>query len=363
MPGFSAIDVVNPAFERTKSMLFRPFRFQTWLKIGFIGWLAGAGTSGGFNYGNSFPNRGGRGGGSDGQAIGRIILTFLHEHIWLIVMLASFFLIVFLVFLYLSCRFRFILFDSVLRHDVQIARGWNLYARQANRYFGFTVCFMAAFWIALMLIVGLPLWSAFKRGVFHSDDLLDALLRLFVPMVLELLLFWAVTATIAILANDFVVPLMAIDDMTLGESWARVKEMAFTEPGAFAGYLGMKPVLSIAGGLAVGVAMIVVLVVLAIPAVILGIVIVAMFKGGSSAVVAVAVLLAAVGIVVGIVLLLIITLLASAPVAVFFTSYSLYFLGGRYPRLASMLWPQTPAPLAPPATTPPPPFPGAAPAI
>ena len=39
-------------------------------------------------------------------------------------------------------------------------------------------------------------------------------------------------------------------------------------------------------------------------------------------------------------------LILTAPVSVFFTSYALYFFGGRYPKLAALLWPQ-PVPPAP----------------
>jgi hypothetical protein len=40
--------------------------------------------------------------------------------------------------------------------------------------------------------------------------------------------------------------------------------------------------------------------------------------------------------------------MATAPNAVFFTAYSLYFFGGRYPKLGGMLWPETTPPVLPP---------------
>jgi hypothetical protein len=46
-------------------------------------------------------------------------------------------------------------------------------------------------------------------------------------------------------------------------------------------------------------------------------------------------------------------LILTAPISVFFTSYALYFFGGRYPKLAALLWPQPmpPAPISPIAST------------
>jgi hypothetical protein len=46
-------------------------------------------------------------------------------------------------------------------------------------------------------------------------------------------------------------------------------------------------------------------------------------------------------------------LILTAPISVFFTAYALYFFGGRYPKLAVLLWPQAvpPAPISPLAST------------
>src|SRR5262249_18547131 len=110
----SAIDAVSPAFGRMNAMLFRPFRFKAWLKIGFIGWLAGAG-AGGFklNMPSSWNGGGGHGGGSGtaGRDVEQTIRTFFSEHLLLIVLIVATAILIGLGFFYLACRFRFILFD------------------------------------------------------------------------------------------------------------------------------------------------------------------------------------------------------------------------------------------------------------
>ena len=40
MPRLSAVDCVGPAFKRVGAVLL-PFRLSNWIKMGFIGWLAG----------------------------------------------------------------------------------------------------------------------------------------------------------------------------------------------------------------------------------------------------------------------------------------------------------------------------------
>jgi hypothetical protein len=359
----SAVDAVSPAFERMRAMLFRPFRFKTWLKIGFIGWLAGAG-SGGFNFNvPSSWGRGGGGGGTAGQDVEQTIRAFFSEHLLLIVLIVAVAILIGLGLLYLACRFRFILFDSVLQKDPQIGRGWQRYGRQAYRYLGFMLGFMVASALVLALVVGLPVWHAYKKGVFQSNSPLPGILSILVPVLLGVFLFVVVTAIISSLANDFTVPMLALDDMTLSGAWSMLKEMISAEPWAFAGYLGMKLVLSIAAGIALAIAAVVTVLLLLIPGLIIAIVGVAIVKAAGGFGSALGILLAVLGGLAVFALILLLSMLAAAPVVVFFTSYAFYFFGGRYPRLGTLLWPQPPAPVTPPPLVPPPPLPGAAPAV
>lgn len=343
-------------------MLFRPFRFKTWLKIGFIGWLAGAG-SGSANLNlPSFPGGGDSSGSTSGQSVEQMIRVFFSEHLLLIALIVAVSILIGLGFLYLACRFRFILFDSVLQKDPQIGRGWQRYGRPAHRYLGFMLCYMFASLVVLVLVVGVPLWRAYQRGIFRSNDPFPAILQVILPILLGVFAFVVVTAIISSLANDFAVPLLALDDATIGGAWSVLKQMIAAEPGAFAGYLGMKLVLSIAAGIVMAIAALVVFVLLLIPGVIIVLAGVAVVKAaGPGSVLGIVVMV--IGALVAIALGLLLSMVTAAPVVVFFTSYSFYFFGGRYPRLGAMLWPQPPAPAAPPPLVPPPPLPGAAPAM
>jgi len=336
-------------------MLFRPFRFNTWLKIGFIAWLAG-GASGSFNLNvPSFPGGGGGDSGGIGDAgkdMSQFLRTWVHEHVPLIVLIAAVVIALILGLIYLSCRFRFILFDSVLHRDAQIGRGWARYGGPAQRYFGLLISFMLISGLAIALIVGLPLWRAYKSGVLASDNPL-AILGVMVPVILGVFVFVIVAVIIANLANDFGVPLLALDDMTIGGAWHALRKMIAAEPWAYAGYLGMKLVLSIAAGVIMAFVGLFIFLILLIPGLIAVFVGVALAKAAG---LMVGIALAVVGGLVALAIALVIGMLLSAPIAVFFTSYSLHFYGGRYPTLGAVLWPQPPSPVAPPPLVPPPPF-------
>jgi len=352
MPRLSAVEAINPAFERLKAMMFRPFRMKTWLKVGLIGWLAGAmASSGSFNF-NVPPAPSEMPHGSGKSVEDFIRSLHLGNYIPLIVIVVIIALMIAIAFIYLFCRFRFILFDSVLSADANIERGWSRYRRQAHRYLQFWLIYTFIAWTAMFFIVVLPLWRAFKHGIFQSDDFLSAFLRLLVPIMLGVMAFVVAGAIVSSLANDFVVPMLALDDLPMGRAWAELKTAISAEPGAWAGYLGMKLLLSIAAGIITSIAAFAVglicLLVLLIPGIVIGILVAVIAKASGPIGLALGILAAVIGIAVLVALGLTMALMTTAPNAVFFTAYSLYFFGGRYPKLGTMLWPEAPPPVLPP---------------
>jgi hypothetical protein len=354
MNRLSAIDAVSPAMAKVEAMLFHPFRVKTWLKLGFIGLLGGgvARFSGNMNFrGPMIPPKTHGGGGLPDDPLAAIqhAIRSVHladyAHIIVAALIAIFVLA--LIFLYLFCRFRFVLFDSIISGEAIVGRGWRRYAPQANRYFGFWLAFRLVNWVTIILIVGLPLWHAYKSGAFSGDDSLVALFQIIGSIALGALTAAFVFAIISTLMKDFIMPIMALDNFTLGNSWSALWRVIASEPGAWAGYLGMKLVLTIAGGIAMAIASVIALlpalVVMALPVgFLIAMGVVSIKAGGMAA--AISLFSAAGLLVLGCVLLL--TMFLSAPFTVFFTSYAFYFFGGRYPKLGALLEPQ-PSPIAP----------------
>jgi hypothetical protein len=252
-----------------------------------------------------------------------------------------------LIFLYLFCRFRFVLFDSVITTQPAVGRGWRLYASQANRYFGFWLVFRLVNLGVIALIIGVPLWHAYKSGALGGDDSLLVLFKLFASIALGAIAAGIVFAIISTLMKDFIMPIMALDDLALGDAWSALWRVIASEPRAWAGYLGMKLVLTIGAGIALAIASFIVL----IPAIVLLGIPVGIFVGLGvftlkTAGLAVGVAMFAIGGLIAAAGGCCIYMLLTAPITVFFASYAFYFFGGRYPKLGALLWPQ-PTPVTP----------------
>ncbi len=353
MNRLSAIDSFAPAFARVRAMLFSPFRLGAWLKMGLIGLLGGGAivSGGGSNFRapvmprnvphNDLP--------PNAEDILRAIRSIhLADYFHVIVIVIAVIVVLALIFLYLFCRFRFILFDSVVTGQPEIERGWRKYESHANRYFGFWLAFRLVTWGALFLIVGVPLWKAYKSGIFSVDNSLPIFFAMIASVALGAIIVGLAFAIVSTLAKDFVMPVMALDDLSVGDAWSAVWRVAASEPGAWAAYMGMKLLCAIGSSIALSIAFVIALlpalILIGIPVGILALLGVLAFKAIGAVfgiiIFCVAVLLAVAGF---ICLLLILT----APISVFFTSYALYFFGGRYPNLAVLLSPQPlpPAPL------------------
>jgi hypothetical protein len=344
MNRLSAIDCFAPAMERVTRMLFRPFRLKTWLKIGFIGMLGGgvARLNSGFNFRPPvFPNHGHLPEDPMTEIQRAIHSIHLADYFHLIAAVLLMMVALSLVFLYLFCRFRFVLFDSIISGQAVVGRGWRQYASQANRFFGFWLVFRLVSWSAVALIVGVPLWHAYKNGALSGDDSLIVLFKILASIVLGAILAGIVFAIISTLMKDFIMPIMALDDLALGDAWTALWRVIASEPGAWAGYLGMKLVLTIGAGIALAIAAVIVLVpaviILGIPVgILVGVGVAVLKSAGIAAGVAmfsVAALVAAAG-------AFCLYMVLTAPITVFFTSYAFYFFGGRYPKLGALLPPQ-----------------------
>ena len=374
MPPISASEAISPALERTKQICFRPFKFGRWLKLAVVTLFTGEVATTSCNFGVPNNTSGGTAGPVYTPPSGMgDIMGALHAIPVILLALAFIALIgVFvLVMSYLWCQFRLTLIDTVLTGECRIRESWDKYGSAGIRLFVFyllSAMLMVATAIGLLV---LPLMSAARSGVLHNSGgglayLLGAGLILLLIFVVMIVLFWI----IVVFLKDFVAPVLALEDLTIGEAWGRVKAIASADPGAFVIYILMKIVLAIASGIIFGILALVIFLAILIPTIVIAVAIGVTFKGqfqalGSffSAMTAAKLAFIATVAIVCIGVFAYLLAFISVPAAIFFESYALYFLGSRYEPLRVLLIPEpspAPYPIIPPHAPPDfiPPHPG-----
>jgi hypothetical protein len=196
-------------------------------------------------------------------------------------------------------------------------------------------------WAVIFVLIGLPLLRAYRNGVFSGDNSLSAMLGVIASVALSVIAATIVFAVISTLMKDFVMPVLALDDLPLGDAFSAVWRVVASEPGAWAGYMGMKLLCSIGAAIALTVVMVIAMIpsifIIGIP---VGLVILVGVLVAKSLSVAVGVIICIAGGLLAAVGFACVFMILGAPVVVFFASYAFYFFGGRYPKLAVLLWPQ-----------------------
>jgi hypothetical protein len=335
----SAADVIRPAFEHTKRQLFRPFRLGQWLRLGFVGILAGEGGSSNCNvrlpWNSSSPPTLSRTPpvpdfhwmlGPQWQikfALGMILV-----------------LIVMIVFLWISSRMRFVLFDSVVSGECHVRAQWRRRKLPGWHYFVFQLLFTVGSLLLLGLCVGGPIAVAARHGWFtHPAQNVAALVFGGLFLLVTFLAIVVVVTVIGVLIKDFVVPQMALDGITVSEGWRHLSPMMRADAWSYAGYIGLKCLLAIVYGIAFIVVVVIAFFVLLVP------------MGGIGALAVASARAAAltwnpltIGFVVidagfALALMCVVASIISAPGMVFFPAYSMYFFADRYPALAAALPP------------------------
>jgi hypothetical protein len=354
----SGFDAITPAFERAKRQLFTPFRFGHWSRLAIIVMSTGELTGGGGGGWSGLSGLPGAASGSSGKHF--LPLGFLPDSPsfgwadyfpWIMAGFAVIVLFV-LAFMYVASVFRFIMFDSVLYDRCDLGVGWRRFQPQGMSYFLWTLGFGFSGLVVMSFLIGVPAYLAWLAGVFSEPDqhiaflVIGGLAILFLAVTIVL-----VAALISLFARDFVVPVMALENLGVMDAWRHVLPMLGAEKGAFTIYVLMKIGLAMGAGMLFSIVDFFVLLVLLIP---LGIIAVAAVLLGAAVgltwdtfTICMAVLVG------GLILMLLVYIICfvSAPAMVFFQSYTLHFFGSRYPRLGDQLAltspPAKPTPIIP----------------
>jgi hypothetical protein len=339
-----AIESISAAWNRAVELLFKPFRWSFWWRMAFLAFMTGEMSSGG-NF-NVPGNLGGLGNRSGHRFLAAPWDTFGPGLIAALAVAAFVFVIV---FMYLGCVFRFVLFDAVLTGRHRLREGFGRWQHHGTRLFwwslGYFLIMMSGVGIAaLVIVMGV---RGMKAGA--GTSILGIVLG-----VLAILVLLVIGLTVFVLTKDFVIPIMAFEGSSTTEAWGKLWRMIKEKPVDYLAYIGMKIVLTVGAGIISGIASVAIIVVMLIIGVIVGLFVAATHPSWNPATIALAV-------VAGLVALLFVFFfmgMIAAPFATFFQAYAIYFFGRRFRPLEMVVYPEPPAPppapAAPPAPEPPP---------
>ncbi len=351
----SAVDCIQPAIQHAREQLFKPFRWGQWFRLALVGILAAELHTGSCNFGNfNMPISHPQQSGSNflPSAFPHIDPSRIAQFAGLIVAAILLGTILFFVFLYISSVFRFILFDSVLRRQCAIGEGWNRWHRAGRRFFLWQLVFQIAVILFFVVLVGISVAVAAGAGwIREPGQHVGGMVAGVILLVGVVLIFVLAAAAVQMLAKDFLVPLMALENLDFADGWSRLLAMIRPEPGKYAVYLLLKLVLIIAAAILFGLIAIIPSVILVLPGVVVVLLGHAAGLGWNVTTISLAVIFGT------LLVLALIYVIAwvSVPATVFFPAYSIYFFASRYPNLDALLHPAPPAPESPPLPETPPP--------
>ncbi|MCP4607320.1 MAG: hypothetical protein GY845_01215 [Planctomycetes bacterium] len=246
----SVIDPIGPAFERVKTILFRPFDFGKWFVIGFCAWLAYLGSGGGGGGGGG-GNSGGGGRGSHNvqDAFGQakhFVMENLHWIIPVAAVVVVLGIAIWLAFTWLSSRGRFMFLHCVAHNKAEVSIPWTKFRQHANSLFLFRI----VLGLISFVVIGLPILFAIGcivvmiagDGAIAMDLLGGILIGLFI------LVGAIIFGLISKFTMDFVVPIMFLRTTSCTAGWREFMALLSVNKARFTLYILFQIVIGIAIG-------------------------------------------------------------------------------------------------------------------
>jgi len=244
-PIISVIDPIGPAFEKVKTILFRPFDLGKWFVIGFCAWLAYLGGGGGNGGG------GGRGGGPSEarEAFGQAKEFVLENLAWIIpvaLTVVALIVVLWLVFTWLSSRGRFMFLHCVAENKAEVKIPWTKFRQHANSLFLFRIILgligFAAIGLPILLII------ACIAMIITGDG---AVVIGILGCVITGLIIIAISIVFAVIGKfttDFVVPIMFLRTTSCITGWREFLTILSVNKARFALYILFQIVIALAIG-------------------------------------------------------------------------------------------------------------------
>ena len=317
--------------ERTRDLLFRPFRAGTLLKLGAVAFFAEASGS------LSLTNPGRMGGLPDMSPQARAIL-------YSVVLAAGIGLVLFsLVLFYVGSRLQLVMVELVATRAKVVGPLWRKSGRLTWRWVGVRALFFLSIVIVVAAVAGPFFFAILKHppppGTMPINFFGNLLLVLAIALPLILVL-----GVVYILLRDFALPFVVFEGLPVTTAVCRVRSLLAAEGASVALYVLLRFSLVVVGALAAEITIVFVLLISLIPVGLVGGVL--WFFLRNSGPLGTGFLIGA-GIVGGglfLVWMMCVAIAVFGAVFLFTQAYALYFLGGRYPMLGEILDRTSPPP-------------------
>ena len=208
---------VTLAIERVRCMLFRPFDLGRWFVIGFCAWLAtlGQGASGAsFRFPGRFGNADWH---NTFEEARHFVLNNLHWIVALAVVLALVGVVLWVVFIWLSSRGRFMFLHCVALNKAEVKAPWHAFAPQGN-----SLCWFRLVVHLIGMAVILPLLlllAVLLVGMIRHESAEMAGILGVIGLGLAALAGALVFILVGKLTTDFVVPIMVLRSSLCLAAW------------------------------------------------------------------------------------------------------------------------------------------------
>jgi hypothetical protein len=246
VPGaaLSATGALARAFRDTVDLLLRPLNVTRWLKLSVLClFLGGGALSAAFNW--SLGSLPGDIGISD--FAGRVRVT-VAAHVWLIAVVLAGSLALLVGMLYLRSVFRFVLVDTIVKGEARLRSSLRETRRAGRSYFRWLLA--AVFGLISALLAGGVLVYPYFRAAAGAGMHSAAFWAILSGVLLFNVLVGLAVALIIVLTDDFVVPIMYAEQLTLLAAWRRLLPQVRRDCGAFAAYIFVRFAVAVAISLA-----------------------------------------------------------------------------------------------------------------
>ncbi|MGA2538013.1 MAG: hypothetical protein ABSF53_18515 [Terracidiphilus sp.] len=347
---YSASEAVWPALLRTYSYLFRPFKWETFLKLATIATLCeGLLVSFKFVVPNTFPF-------DFDMAVSKSFL-FAPEFLAVTILGAMALLVMAIYAFFLLTQLRFAFFHSLIHQTRAFRKTAKLYTAESERFFMGSALVWLTFLVFAVLFVVLVIVAAYTvLNTRTPEGKLDPghFLFLFFPCLGVFAVLVLAVCAAQVVLNDFILPHMAIEGVSFNKAWAEARARMAANKETFMSFFILRLAMPLVAG-----------VLLALAAWLTGIVIFSLLGmstagfdamldgiGGFRAILlsAIHVLFFLLGLAAG----WVVAVTFSGPLCVFMRAYALYFYGGYYKALGNLLEPQVPQAVLAEAKTAPP---------